>query len=202
MGVEEPVDSELWRRACEHDGLAFGLLFDRHAKRVYNHCFRRTADWSVAEDLTSVVFLEAWRKRKDLRLHSDSILPWLLAVANNCLRNTERSRRRYRRLLAKLPRAFDIQDPDIDIAGRIDDEKQMRNVLESVRQLRAEDQEIIALCDWTGLSHQEASTALGIPVGTVKSRLSRARERLRDQIGLPDTASYDPRTQSPGANPR
>jgi RNA polymerase sigma-70 factor, ECF subfamily len=55
----------------------FGRLFERHGRAVYNYCFRRTADWSAAEDLTSVVFLEAWRRRKDLRLDGDSLLPWL-----------------------------------------------------------------------------------------------------------------------------
>ena len=84
VGPDQLSDSELWRRAALHDPGAFGDLFDRHAGRVHNHCFRRTADWSLAEDLTSVVFLEAWRKRKQVRLYQDSVLPWLLAVANNC----------------------------------------------------------------------------------------------------------------------
>ncbi len=64
-----------------HDGRVFAMLFDRHANKVYNHCFGRSADWSMAEDLTSVVFLEAWRKRRQVPLHGDAILPWLLAVA-------------------------------------------------------------------------------------------------------------------------
>ena len=106
MGVdrfEDRTDDELWRRADEHDGRAFGELFSRHADAVYNHCFRRTASWATAEELTSVVFMEAWRRRRDARLHSCSILPWLLAVANNVLRNAGRSQRRHRRLLARLP---------------------------------------------------------------------------------------------------
>jgi len=78
-------DSELWRRAAGHDGTAFGELFERHADAVYLHCFRRTASWSTAEELTSVVFLEAWRRRRAVRLDTDSILPWLLAVANNAI---------------------------------------------------------------------------------------------------------------------
>ena len=96
-------DSELWRRAADQGGAAFGELFERHADAVYVHCFRRTASWSRAEELTSVVFLEAWRHRQSVRLDTDSILPWLLAVANNVIRNANRSLRRHQRLLAKLP---------------------------------------------------------------------------------------------------
>ena len=137
----------------------------------------------MAEDLTSVVFLEAWRKRRHVRLYGDSMLPWLLAVANNCLRNAERSRRRYHRLLAKLPRSEDIPALDVQTSKRVDNETAVRQLLHVLRQLSTEDQEVIALCDWSGLSYEEAATALNIPVGTVKSRLSRARNRLRALMG-------------------
>jgi RNA polymerase sigma-70 factor (ECF subfamily) len=60
-------DEELWSAAASHDVNAFGELFERHADTVYNHCFRRTGSWSVAEDLTSVVFLETWRRRKQVQ---------------------------------------------------------------------------------------------------------------------------------------
>ena len=161
-------------------GNARRALFDRHARRVYNHCFWRTADWSLAEDLTSVVFLEAWRRRRDVRLSSDSVLPWLLGVANNAIRNAERSGRRYRRLLNKLPKIAQIPAEDAEIAARLDDERTMKRILNHLGDLRQEEQEVLALCDWSGLSMAEAGTALGIPVGTVKSRLAHARAQLRD----------------------
>lgn len=66
MGIDwgSASDQELWSQATnELVGEAFGELFERHADRVYAHCFSRTGSWSMAEDLTSVVFLEAWRKR-------------------------------------------------------------------------------------------------------------------------------------------
>ncbi|MEV4554969.1 RNA polymerase sigma factor [Nonomuraea wenchangensis] len=88
------TDLELWSRAAGGSGEAFGALFDKYARDVYNHCFRRTADWSAAEDLTSVVFLEAWRRRGEVRIDRESALPWLLGVANNVLRNRHRSLRR------------------------------------------------------------------------------------------------------------
>ncbi len=176
------------------------MLFDRHANKVYNHCFRRSGDWSMAEDLTSVVFLEAWRKRGQVRLHGDSVLPWLLALANNCLRNAERSRRRYHRLLARLPRPEATPQFDTQASDRVDDEATMRRLLVVLRRLNIEDQEVIALCDWSGLSYEEAATALDIPVGTVKSRLSRARSRLRALMD-PADAGRKSSTEHGGVNP-
>ena len=64
----QATDGDLWRRAVDGEPDAFGVLFERHAQAVYNYLFRRTADWALAEDLTSVVFLEAWRRRTDVRL--------------------------------------------------------------------------------------------------------------------------------------
>lgn len=174
-------DRELWERIVKHDGGAFSHLFDRHSQAVYNHCFRRTASWSSAEELTSIVWSEVWRRRKDVRLHTDSILPWLLAVANNCQRNYERSRRRHRNLLAKMPAASSGDFTD-DVDGRLDDEHRMAVVLAALAELRVEDQEVVALCDWAGLTYAEVAAALAIPIGTVRSRLSRAHDRLRNKL--------------------
>jgi RNA polymerase sigma factor (sigma-70 family) len=181
------TDEELWSIASSRDGDAFGELFERHADAVYNHCFRRTGSWSTAEDLTSVVFLEAWRKRRQVKFEGESVLPWLLAVANNSIRNANRSLRRYRRLLTKLPKPVAIPDQSDEAIGRIDDERAMGNILGAFNQLSQQDQEIVSLCDWSGLSYEEAAIALGIAVGTVRSRLSRARARLRDLLN--ETAS-------------
>jgi RNA polymerase sigma-70 factor (ECF subfamily) len=180
---EDSTDLELWQRTVKSDGPAFALLFERHSQAVYNHCFRRTASWSSAEDLTSIVWVEVWRRRKDARLHSDSVLPWLLAVANNCLRNFQRSQRRHRKFLAKV-RTANIDDFTEDADGRLDDERRMAEVLAALSGLRIEDQEIIALCDWAGLSYAETATVLGVPIGTVRSRLSRAHGRIRASLNI------------------
>jgi RNA polymerase sigma factor (sigma-70 family) len=177
-------DCELWSRAAqERDGEAFGQLFERHADAVYGHCFRRTGSWSAAEDLTSVVFLEAWRKRREVRLVGESVLPWLIAVANHATRNVERSLRRHQRLLARIPRMEEVPDPADDAARRADDERAMRIVLTELRSLTEAEREVLALCDWAGLSYADAAAALGVPVGTVRSRLSRARQHLRERMG-------------------
>lgn len=192
-----PSDAALWARASV-DPCAFGDLYDRHADAVYTHCFRRTASWSVAEDLTSVVFLEAWRKRADVKLTTDSILPWLLAVANNTIRNQDRSLRRHRRLLAKLP--IEPQGADLaeDVAGRLDDAQVMRDVLSVFSELTQDEQDILALCVWAGVSYADAALALGVPIGTVRSRLSRARQHLRRLLDR--KVSEEGSTSSAGAS--
>jgi RNA polymerase sigma factor (sigma-70 family) len=99
------------------------------AYRVYAYCFNRTGSWSMAEDLTSVVFLEAWRRRRHVRFSGDSVLPWLLAVANNATLNAQRTLRRHRRLLVKLPPAG--EEPDIAEAAvrRVDTERAAAHLL-------------------------------------------------------------------------
>jgi RNA polymerase sigma factor (sigma-70 family) len=178
----QATDAELWQRAVGGEPDAFGVLFERHAKPVYNYLFRRTADWSLAEDLTSVVFLEAWRRRRDVRLHGDLALPWLLGVATNVLRNRRRSQWRYRAALQRLPNECGVDFSD-DADARVDDERRMRSVLRSLAGLPKRDQEVLALCAWADLSYEEAALALDLPVGTVRSRLSRARARMRELAG-------------------
>ena len=173
------TDAELWARG---DADAFGVLYERHARAVYNHCFRGTANWARAEDLTSVVFLEAWRRRAEVRLENESALPWLLGVATNVLRNGWRSRRRREAALARL-RLDDEPDFADNVEGRLDDERAMHDVLRLVSALPRRERDVLALCAWSELSYEETAVALDIPVGTVRSRLSRARARLRELRG-------------------
>jgi RNA polymerase sigma-70 factor (ECF subfamily) len=189
VAADEPSDIELWDRAVAGERACFGVLFERHARRVYNHCFRRTASWADAEELTSAVFLEAWRRRREVRPIDESALPWLLGVANNLVRNHRRSLGRYRAAVVRLPPPGAQPDPADDVAGRLADEAQMRRVLAQVERLPPRDQEVLALCAWSGLTYQEAAEVLGIPVGTVRSRLARARGRLVEMDGNSDPAS-------------
>ena len=174
----EPSDSKLWAQAGDGDATAFGELYERHATAIYNHCFRRTASWSLAEDLTSAVFLQAWRHRSDVRFVGDSARPWLLGVATNLVRNQRRTLRRYQAALRRLSPPPDENDFVDDLAGRMDDERAVRKLLELIERLPRRDREVLALCAWDGLSYAEAAVALGVPIGTVRSRLSRARRRL------------------------
>jgi RNA polymerase sigma factor (sigma-70 family) len=176
--MTQATDEQLWTHAAAGSPEAFGVLYERHARPVYNYCFRRTADWALAEDLTSVVFLEAWRKRGSVAFAGESLRPWFLGVATNVLRTRWRSQRRHRAALARLPleRGEGFAD---EAHARVDDERRMRVALRILGRLPRREQEIVALCELADLTYAEAAIALGLPVGTVRSRLSRGRARLR-----------------------
>ena len=175
----EVDDSILWSRARTGDSQAFGMLFERHSRTIYNFCFRRVGNWDAAEDLLSIVFLEAWR-RLDKPLQSGKELPWLFGIATNVVRNRRRAERRYAAALRRVPEP----DPETSFEDRsderIDDEELMARALGLLGRLPHREQEVFALCAWSELSYEDAAFALRIPVGTVRSRLSRARARLQE----------------------
>jgi RNA polymerase sigma factor (sigma-70 family) len=175
----EPSDGSLWARSRAGDADAFGLIFERHAKAIYNYCFRQTADWAVAEDLLSMVFLAAWGRR-DTELAPDKVLPWLYGIATNVVRNRHRAERRFARALRRMP----APRPEANFAGRsderLDDEEQMRHLLALLSQFPRHERDVFVMCAWMELSYEDAATALNVPIGTVRSRLSRARHRLRE----------------------
>jgi RNA polymerase sigma factor (sigma-70 family) len=169
------------------EAVDFGLLFDRHAQAVHRFCARRTADLAMAEDLTSATFLEAWRHRHRAPFRdADSALPWLLGVANNVVRNALRGRRRDRAAIERLPIPSDAPAAEDQALGRSMAETRLRTALDAISALSESEQEVVMLVLWAELSYEETATALGIPVGTVRSRLSRARSKL--QISLSHTA--------------
>jgi RNA polymerase sigma factor (sigma-70 family) len=173
-----PTDRELWDRAAAGEADCFGTIFDRHAGRVHAYLRTRVGPDGDAQDLVSVVFLEGWRARRRVRLHEESALPWLLGVAHRVALRRHRSVSRHRAALARLPAAADVRDPADDVAGRLDDLRRLDAVHRAFSRLRAGDQEVLALCAWGGLDYAAAAVAMGVPVGTVRSRLSRARARL------------------------
>jgi RNA polymerase sigma factor (sigma-70 family) len=172
------TQTEIWTG----DEAAFGRLFDAHARAVYNHAFRLTGSWSTAEEVTSATFLTAWRRRSAMRLVDGSALPWLLVVATNAARTEWRSAHRWRRLLGRLGPDSPAPDPADDVAGRLDDEHRMAEVLEVVRGLPRAEREAVALCLWSGVSYPEAAAVLGITEVAVRSRVSRARSHLRGRL--------------------
>jgi RNA polymerase sigma factor (sigma-70 family) len=179
--IEAAPDRQLWAQTRQGDPEAFGEIYERHVDAVLNHCFRRTGSWQLAEDLTSSVFLETWRRRHVLELDLDeSMLPWLLGTANNVVRHQMRSLLRHRRALTRLPHSVISPDLSDEAADRIDAEARMRRVLGVMKRLTRVEQEVIALCVWAGLGYADAAVAMGVPIGTVRSRLARARERLRE----------------------
>ncbi|HEY2551794.1 MAG TPA: sigma-70 family RNA polymerase sigma factor [Streptosporangiaceae bacterium] len=192
----ELTDRMLWQRAADGDRDAFGVIFDRHSRAVYNHLFRLSASWSEAEDLTSAVFLAAWRRRAQVSFEHESALPWLLGVAGNCMRNARRSLRRRDAALARIAAEPTLAADHADtIAAQIDSERQMTAVRAAIAGLPRHQREVIELCTWSGLDERAAAAALGVPAGTVKSRLHRARQALAARLATPADPAPAPRTE-------
>jgi RNA polymerase sigma factor (sigma-70 family) len=153
-----PTDRELWRRAAAGEPNAFGELYDQHANAVYNFCFRRTADWALAEDLTATVFLEAWRKRRRVVFdRDDAVLPWLYGVATNVIRNETRRRRRFGRAVAGLGPQRSAPAASEQAA----EEAEMRRVLESIGELPRRELDVVVLCVFAELSYEQAASRSG-----------------------------------------
>ncbi|MET7948089.1 RNA polymerase sigma factor [Micromonospora sp. NPDC005324] len=166
------------------DEFAFARLFDRYARAVYNHVFRLSGSWTLAEDVTQATFLIAWRRRGEAAVLVDgSALPWLLVVATNTTRTEWRSARRWLTALRRMPPEREADaDPASDIVARLDDERQMNKILAVVRRLPRAEREAVALCLWSGVPYGEAATVLGISEGALRSRVSRARARLSRMV--------------------
>jgi RNA polymerase sigma factor (sigma-70 family) len=171
-------DGELWRRARDGEPECFGVLFDRHGEAVRAYCARRTGSLDAADDLVSIVFLEAWRRRDEVELVDGNALPWLYGIARRTIQHRRRTALRHRRALDRLPPPPATPDHADEVAGRLDDEHHLARLRAAFARLRPPDRDVLVLCVWQGLTYAEAAVALGVPVGTVRSRLSRARARL------------------------
>jgi RNA polymerase sigma factor (sigma-70 family) len=167
-------DSDDWDRLLSGDSAALGQLFARHAPRLFRHAARLVSVREDAKDAVVIAFYELWRKRSSVRLVDGSPLPWLLNTTANSARNLERSSRRYRKLLENIERpsnwVADVAPPEES------------SVSEALDKLTARERSVVVLTLLEGYSERETAHALGIPVGTVKSRLARAKERLRNEL--------------------
>jgi RNA polymerase sigma-70 factor (ECF subfamily) len=166
------VEAARWGRVRDGDETALAELFDAHADRVFRHACRIVGQREDAKDAVVMAFHVLWRKRRTVRLVDGSPLPWLLAATTRVSLNLERSARRQRSLLDRIPAAEPASSPDLDDTP----------VIEAVRRLPSAQREIVVLTVLEGYRHDEIAQALGISVGTVKSRLSRAKHALRGQL--------------------
>jgi RNA polymerase sigma factor (sigma-70 family) len=163
------TDASDWDEAQAGDGRAFARVFRRDRERVRRHAIAVTGSVADAEDVVAVTFFEAWRHRDRVRFVDDSLEAWLVATATNVARNLARSSRRYSELLNRLP------EPEPSVPPG----EEYGSALPAIRDLPPREREVVALCLIAGYGEREAAAALGIPPGTVKSRLSRARRRLQ-----------------------
>ena len=153
----------------------FRALFQRAYPALGRYAHYRGLSKADAEDLVSSTFEIAWRKLD--QVPQDDPLPWLYSVARNLLRNHRRSEHRHTELLARLPTAEDHPDP-------IESDRQGAATLrDALSALDEDDQELLRLVAWDGLSPSQAAVVLGCTAVAARTRLHRARKRLAAQLG-------------------
>jgi len=176
------TDSDTWNALRSGDPDALAVLFDRHSKAVYNFAFRRTSSWSIAEEALQATFTTVWRRAADGRLDPltrDSAVPFLLTVAGYECANATRSGNRWLAAFRRSEEPTVAPDHADLVVQRAEDERRMRAVRDAVAQLPRGQREALELVVWSELSVADAAAVLGVAEGTVKSRVSRARDALR-----------------------
>jgi RNA polymerase sigma factor (sigma-70 family) len=164
-------------RSSLNDPAAFRDVFDRHFHAVHRFASRRVGS-AYADDIAAETFVRAFEHRARYRRERESALPWLLGIAVNLLGRHYRDEERQLRAYARTG-----VDPVLDTAdvsdARLDAEGSRRRLAEALAELRPEERDVLLLFAWAELDYAEIAEALEVPIGTVRSRLSRAREHVR-----------------------
>ncbi|MDO8684953.1 MAG: sigma-70 family RNA polymerase sigma factor [Armatimonadota bacterium] len=184
----EYVDAGLVRRSKDGDIDAFEELFNRYQKRVYNIVYGVVCNENDAAELTQDVFVKVFRTIGGLNAE-EAFLTWVRTVALNICRDHLRKHRRVRveSLDEKLSIDGDELDRDIpdssnDPAGKIEAKHTRQAVCRAIDSLSDEHRTVVALHHIEGMDVKDIAKLLGCPVGTVKSRLARARDELRRKL--------------------
>jgi RNA polymerase sigma factor (sigma-70 family) len=159
----------------------FDELYRSAGTAVLGYSLGRCANRDDALDVTAETFLVAWRRRAEMPEQPDEARAWLFGVARWCLANLARGDRRSHRLGQRLAETMEIDtipDPARIHEGRADS----RQVRQALDELSADDRELVTLTAWEGLSPAQAGALLGLTPGGARTRLHRARLRLRASL--------------------
>ncbi|GBE24051.1 ECF RNA polymerase sigma factor SigW [bacterium BMS3Bbin02] len=176
-------DARDWPLAVRGDHDAFERVFDRHADLIFRFARRRTGDVDLAEEIVSQVFLEAWRQRSRVELLGGSLRSWLLGVAANLVKRHWRRLDRRNRAIGRFALPVPVLDHADEVAERLDGQRRLIGLRAKLEKMPRKHVEVLLLWAWEELSYEEIAKVLNIPVGTVRSRLSRTRKRLSDGEG-------------------
>jgi RNA polymerase sigma factor (sigma-70 family) len=181
MVEDQREDAELIAASLT-DPAQFELIFDRHYDAIHRYLARRGGR-ELAEDLTQSVFLAGFEGRRRFRPSEASAAPWLFGIATNLLRRHARTELRRLRAYARLP-AREIAPFDVNtLADRLDAAASAPRAFEIVARLPAGERNALLLVAWADLTYEEVAVALDVPIGTVRSRIHRARGRIRELLG-------------------
>ena len=172
------TDADIIRRSVG-EPLAFAELFEMHARSVAAFAMRRVGA-DAAQDVLSETMLVAFRRRADFDTSWESARPWLLGIASRIVkRYRAQEAAQWRSFQASVARDDHIGDGEIDAASaRVDAAAALRALAPRIAALPVRDRETLLLYAWGDLTYEEVALALGVPVGTVRSRLNRVRRKL------------------------
>lgn len=163
----------------------FAAVFDRHVSPVHRFLDRR-AGRDVADSLTGETFRVAFERRAGYDVGRPESLPWLYGIAHNLLREHRRGAARegraVHRLQVRAAATLDALSPFDDLTERLSAQAAWPVVEAALKAMRPEEREVVLLVAWEELSYDDVAVALDVPIGTVRSRLHRARRQLRERI--------------------
>lgn len=174
-------DGELIAASRVH-GEAFAELFDRHSRAVFGYAAQRLGA-QAAEDLVGETFLVAFQRRDRFDPAYGDARPWLLGIATNLISRRRRTEAAHFRALLRSPREVPAEEQADRAAARVSAAAVRPLLAEALAALPARDRDVLLLIAWAELSYQQTALALDIPVGTVRSRLNRARRKVRAALG-------------------
>lgn len=172
-----PSDNSLIEESLR-DFERFGEIFDRHAQAIYRFLARRIGP-DDAGDLLADVFLGAFEARVRYDGRHESALPWLYGISSNLLSKQFRRRASDRGRLERVSERDDPHDHAEAVTASVDAQVRLGGMAKLLEELPAGERDALLLYAWEDLTYDEVAEALGIPVGTVRSRLNRARRRFR-----------------------
>ncbi|WP_433337212.1 RNA polymerase sigma factor [Spirillospora sp. CA-294931] len=177
-------DAEVVRQSLD-DPERFAELFDRHHRRIHAYVARRLGT-QAADDIVAETFLAAFRRRASYDLDRPLARPWLYGIATTLIARHRRAEERHYRALQRTG-ADPLPEPMADaVITRVVAESHERVLGGALAGLARGDRDVLLLVAWGGLTYEEVAQALEVPVGTVRSRLHRARRRVRAALGDTD----------------
>lgn len=172
------TDSEIIQRSLEEPGV-FSGIFERHVRPVGGYIRRRVGADAV-DDVLSETFLVAFRRRASFDLGAESARPWLLGIATTVVKSHRAAEARQWRAFEASASAEEVAEvtPQVASDSRIDADAALRALAPRIAALAAKDRDTLLLHAWGDLTYEQIASALGVPVGTVRSRLNRVRRKL------------------------
>ena len=169
----------------------FAVLFDRHAPHIYRYLARRVG-CQVADDLLAETFLAAFARRDRYDLAFADARPWLYGIATKLVGQQRRDEARQYRIRQAATAEPQVPGHADRVAADVTAQAMRPLLHAALAALPAGDRDVLLLIAWEQLTYQEVSRALGIPVGTVRSRLNRARTKVRQMLAGTDAgATYE-----------